>query len=344
MKKEKINRLKEHWDYAASLGYNEDRFLGIWLYGSQNYNLDGKTSDIDSKIIILPTFEEFCLNKKEISKEIHFNYGEHIEIKDIRLMREMFMKQNINYLEILFTDYFIINPKYEKIWNSYFINNREDIAHYNRRGALESMSKQLIHTLNQDRTDYKKLSNAWRLFVFLREYVEDTPFKECIAPKEEHDFLYAVKYGQHEICQSAETMLESAAQVESFTRELVKENLNLDSPRHEAAAAALHDGTIELLRSSFVELQEEVCTKKEFMEKLTNAETKAYYSIVLEIGAEGNITISKLVEKNSISRPVYNNLMVKMKENNIASVINMGMKGTYIKILNPELKAEAIDY
>jgi GTP-sensing pleiotropic transcriptional regulator CodY len=35
--------------------------------------------------------------------------------------------------------------------------------------------------------------------------------------------------------------------------------------------------------------------------------------------------------------------MTKLKEHNIASVINMGMKGTYIKILHPELKAEAFD-
>ena len=33
-----------------------------------------------------------------------------------------------------------------------------------------------------------------------------------------------------------------------------------------------------------------------------------------------------------------------MKENNVASVVSMGMKGTYIKILEAELKAEAIDF
>jgi ribosomal protein S25 len=342
-KEQIINRLKEHWEYAVSLGYNEDRFLGIWLYGSQNYDLASETSDVDSKIIMLPTFEEFCLNKSEISKELHFDNGDHIEVKDIRLMREMFTKQNINYLEILFTDYFIVNPKYEKLWNSYFINNREEIAHFDRQKALKSISGQLLHTLKQDKTDYKKLYNSWRLYYFLRDYLAGKTYMECIVPKEEHDFLYAVKYGKHEICKNAETMLTSAAQVESLVNGLVDVYMGLDSPCHEAATAALNNGTIEILKSSFVEMQESTCSKEDFMKMLTNAETRAYYSIIREIGDEGNITISKLVERNSISRPVYNNLMTKLKEHNIASVVNMGMKGTYIKILHPELKAEAFD-
>lgn len=38
VQKEKImKRLQEHLDYVINLGYNEDRILGIFLYGSQNY-------------------------------------------------------------------------------------------------------------------------------------------------------------------------------------------------------------------------------------------------------------------------------------------------------------------
>jgi transcriptional pleiotropic repressor len=118
--------------------------------------------------------------------------------------------------------------------------------------------------------------------------------------------------------------------------------MDVDSPCHEDAIAALNNGVIEILKSSFVEIQHDASSKEEFFKNLTNAETKAYYSIVSEIHDEGNITISKLVAKHSISRPVYNNLMVKLKECGVATVSNMGMKGTYIKITQPELKAEAL--
>ena len=83
-KEEILNRLKEHWKYAAQF-YDEKRFLGIFLYGSQNYNMATESSDIDSKIIILPSFNDFCLTPQMISKELNLENGEHIEVKDIRL-------------------------------------------------------------------------------------------------------------------------------------------------------------------------------------------------------------------------------------------------------------------
>ena len=38
----------------------------------------------------------------------------------------MFEKQNINFIEILFTEYKWVNPKFQKLWEDYFINNREE--------------------------------------------------------------------------------------------------------------------------------------------------------------------------------------------------------------------------
>ena len=49
-----------------------------------------------------------------------------------------------------------------------------------------------------------------------------------------------------------------------------------------------------------------------------------------------------MIEKYSISRPVYNNLLSKLKEYNIAEVVSQGMKGTYIKFTQSEIKAEAM--
>lgn len=107
----------------------------------------------------------------------------------------------------------------------------------------------------------------------------------------------------------------------------------------------IKEGIIEIIKKKYIitsQLQEEkIISKEDFFKKITNMEQKALYSIIKDIGEEGNITISKLVEKNNISRPVYNNLISKMKENNIAEIENQGMKGTYIKIIEPELKLEA---
>lgn len=343
--KEKImKRLQEHLNYVISLGYNEERILGIFLYGSQNYGFANDNSDIDSKVIILPSFSDFCLKPKMVSVEAHMD-EEHIDIKDIRLLRENFMKQNINFTELLFTEYRILNPKYEDLFNLYFVSQRENIVRFDRAKTIKSIGEQLRHTVKQNPTDNKKLYNAKRLFFFLQNYLKDKPYLECIQPTgEAYEYLWNLKYGKLDICADDEAKRKIAEDLYERTGELMETYNEIDSPCKEKAQTALDTGVIEILKSSFEEVPKEECSKKDFLKQLTHAEERAYYSIVSEIHEEGNITISKLVEKNKISRPVYNNLLVKMKENKIANIVNMGMKGTYIKILQSELKAEAIDF
>ena len=84
--------------------------VGVFLQGSQNYNLQYEDSDIDTKAIILPKFNDFVLNNKPVSTTLILESNEHIDLKDIRLMFECFKKQNINFIEILFTEYYILNP------------------------------------------------------------------------------------------------------------------------------------------------------------------------------------------------------------------------------------------
>lgn len=346
VQKEKImKRLQEHLDYVIDLGYNEDRILGIFLYGSQNYGFATETSDVDSKVFILPSFSDLCLNTSLLSKEIHYKNGEHIDLKDFRSLRIQLMKQNINYTEILFTEYCIINPKYKDLFHKYFIASRESIARYDELRAIQSISGQLVHTLKQNPTDNKKLHNAKRLFYFLEQYVQNKPYLECIQPKEENfTMLWNLKYGLLKVCSNPEKKLYLAETLMYDVDRFATRYRNRKSPERENAEAALDIGTIEILRSSFDGVKKEFISKKNFFRQLTPAEERAYYSIIEEIGGEGSISIVKLVEKNKISRSVYNNLLSKMKENKVADITSMGMKGTYIKITHPELKAEAFEF
>ena len=62
----------------------EDRGLtivGIFLYGSQNYNLDYEDSDIDLKAIVVPTINDIVFNNKPISTSIEIPEG--LEVKSI---------------------------------------------------------------------------------------------------------------------------------------------------------------------------------------------------------------------------------------------------------------------
>ena len=79
-----------------------------------------------------------------------------------------------------------------------------------------------------------------------------------------------------------------------------------------------------------------------FKESITSREWLALSAIIQEIGQEGNISVVKMVQKAGVSRPVFDNLLTKLKNYEVAEIANQGVKGTNIKFLfeiNDILKA-----
>lgn len=186
--------IQEH--YLESKQYfAENNIVGIFLQGSQNYGLETEDSDIDTKLITTPTLNEFIYNRKPMSTT-HFRANkEHIDFKDIRLMFDTFRKQNLNFIEILFTDYKIINPMYAKEWNKLIAAN-EIIAHYNPYFAVKAMSGIALgkryaltketetHKEAFEKFDYdpKQLYQLVRIDEYLDKYIAEAPYKECLCP------------------------------------------------------------------------------------------------------------------------------------------------------------------
>ena len=123
--------------------YPDLEMFVLVLQGSQNYGLDIYTdeykSDNDTKVIVIPSLEDVVMNKKPISTTHVLPNNEHLDIKDIRLYFDNFKKQNINFIEILFSPYYIVNPKYRDLWEE-LVADRELVAHYNTNQALRCMS------------------------------------------------------------------------------------------------------------------------------------------------------------------------------------------------------------
>ena len=61
--------LQEHKQVILDAGFNENQILGVFLYGSQNYGLATKNSDVDTKVILIPTLEDLCSKKAGFVKE-----------------------------------------------------------------------------------------------------------------------------------------------------------------------------------------------------------------------------------------------------------------------------------
>lgn len=196
------NRLLQDYNYVKNLGYN---VFGVFLQGSQNYLLDYEDSDIDTKCIVLPSAEEVILNKKPVSTTIVLEDNSHIDIKDIRLMWSCFKKQNINYLEILFTEFYFIPIEYLRYWEK-MQDIREEIAHIDNYAAVNCLvgmvlekNKALCHPypalkakIEKYGYDNKQLHHIIRCSEFLDRYIEGTSFEECLIPID-RDFLISIK-------------------------------------------------------------------------------------------------------------------------------------------------------
>lgn len=104
----------------------------------------------------------------------------------------------------------------------------------------------------------------------------------------------------------------------------------------------IDEGLILLFKTALSAEFDAGCSEDFFFNQLSHGETRAYESIVAEIGSSGNISISAMIKKYNISRPVWTSLLKKMQEYKVADVVSQGVKGTYINITNTQLRAAAL--
>ena len=231
-----MSRIKEHYKEANQY-FDENRIIGIFNQGSANYGLDYETSDVDTKLIVVPTFKDIALAKKPVSTTHIRANDEHIDYKDIRLYVETFYKQNLNFLEILFTPYTIINPLYEKEWMR-LVEAREQIAHMNPWRAVKSMKgvalekfhalehdyPSRLHVLAKNGYDPKQLHHLIRVDNFLTQYIAGKPYGETMIPEEKmRAFLMDIKRGNWELTAARELAEQSLTHINKISDEFFSE-------------------------------------------------------------------------------------------------------------------------
>lgn len=201
-----MNKMQEHYEDAKSV-INDNRIIALCLQGSQNYGLDVENSDVDTKLFLTPTFNDLVFNKKPISTTWIRDNDEHIDLKDFRLGFQIFRKQNVNFIEVLFSDYTIVNPIYKPYWDE-LVKCREGIARYNRAQAVKTMkglALEKYHALKRESPskaeiikefgyDAKQLHHLVRIEDFILNYTKGKFYDECLRPAEDTaEFLKEIK-------------------------------------------------------------------------------------------------------------------------------------------------------
>lgn len=205
-----MHRVHEH--LTESMDYfKENQIVGIFLQGSQNYQMDTPTSDVDTKLITVPSFKEIALNRKPVSTTHIRANEEHTDFKDIRLYMETFRKQNLNFLEILFTPYKLLNTAYAEQWRR-LVAAREEIAHMNPYRAVKSMkgvAMEKYHAmehpypsklaiLEKHGYDGKQVHHLLRVEDCLKRYIDGEPYESILLPSPEIR-EHLLEYKRHEI-------------------------------------------------------------------------------------------------------------------------------------------------
>lgn len=196
MELEKYNRvrkrLKEHLDEALQNPKIHDWFM-IAVNGSYNYNMDTPQSDIDSKLLVIPSLEQLVSGKSLNYLHCMSDNGEHVEVKDIRHYFATMLKQNINFVETLYAQVWIVNPVYMRLFH-YLFEMRDVISGCNPiatihciQGTAHQKYKQMLQSsparaaeIENYGFDRKSLHHLVRCVFFGEYYMEGASYQECL--------------------------------------------------------------------------------------------------------------------------------------------------------------------
>ena len=254
----------------------EDRGLtvvGIFLYGSQNYNLDYEDSDIDLKAIVIPSINDIVFNNKPISTTVDIPDGL-CDIKDIRLMVQSWRKQNVNFMELLFTEYSYVNPLFYEFFRP-LLAARETIVRYNEKRAVDCLRGfvyEKYYRLFKDTpsqhdeiTKYgyaaKQLVHMERLASLLEHYMKREPYMECliVSPEERQKWIDLKTYSPNPL--SIDEVKERSQKV----IEIVEDNI-LNAEKYYGFTPSPQNEEVDKIFNTFIEKCLKFSFKKELEE------------------------------------------------------------------------------
>lgn len=200
------NRVKEHVELVAN-HYTNHAVFYCGLYGSQNYGLNTADSDVDTKCMVLPPFRDVVLGRKMVSTDLADSYGALCNVKDVRAMFDNFFKGNINFVEVLYTDYFSVGVDYlaeakelrdhrDMVANRDPLRLMEMAAGMARQKymAFDKPFESKKEVLEKYGYDPKQLHHLARLYYFMNDYMLFNDFAFALGPgMATGDYLMSLK-------------------------------------------------------------------------------------------------------------------------------------------------------
>lgn len=168
------------------LKYTNYTIVYIGLYGSQNYRLDNKDSDIDCECLVFPNKDNIIFNKPTISTTMKTIYGTCV-VKDIRNAFDELRKSSPNMLECFGSNYCLVNKDYQKEITT-ICNNINEYAHLSEYKFLKGLqglwNKYCMYTTDTNNPKY--YANALRIGEMINKIIDDEYwyYPSILIPKE----------------------------------------------------------------------------------------------------------------------------------------------------------------
>ena len=225
MKKEEIFKtLSEYKKILEEKGYN---VIYIGLYGSQNYNVDDKLSDIDAKAIILPTLHDIIF-RKVTSTTIECKDGT-IDVKDLITFYDVIRKGNFSYIESVDTEY-SIGDKYIKELFGQIRPNLKSIL-----GAMHEKRKALTHEYPSKTEEFEKWGfdpkqyhHIVRLYDLLKDIKHTNETYSYLKYEDLDDKIYMKAIKRNLFNSSKEWVVEDSDKIIESAKKLVPEDYHYE--------------------------------------------------------------------------------------------------------------------
>lgn len=228
--------------YDARQHFSDDQIVFLGLQGSQNYNLDTATSDIDTKLIVVPGLNDLIFNHKAVSITFIRENNEHTDWKDLRLMFQTFRKQNLNFVEIIYSPWILVNETYYEEIKDLF-EHRDLIGFYDKPKAVQTMKGIALnkydamekntpaHAKEMEKFGYspKELHHLIRVTEFLKNYIEGYPYEYCLYPSHS-TWLKDVKMGAYSIEEARNIADKTKATLLEICDSYLSENISTPNP------------------------------------------------------------------------------------------------------------------
>ena len=316
--------LQEKWNEVKSgSGIDPHNLMGIFAIGKVCHGFCQDIKDIDLVCCYVPNFEELCLNTYRYKYEERYN---NVKMTDFRYIYDLLLKQDLIIMECIFSDYNIINEEYQNAFDKYVYTNRETLFRYNYEIRISNAVKRGQAAAHRyffwKDKNINDLYEACRIRIACELLLNGSSIENCINLKKDYHINYLQQILNKEICPNLDEL-----------------ELSFNELLDRAKDFCSNEETKNLMKEIMFGLYTIGLTKKRnFKGLLTNNEQKAFDIIKNNlVNGYGYVSIAQLTENNNISRPVFKNVLQKMKDSKVAEVTNKGVKGTYIEVIDSSI-------